>query len=426
MLGERLGNWAIYKELGRGGMGRVYLAQEELTGRRGAVKVLASELAQEVGFLQRFQREIEALSKLEHPNIVRFYESGFENGLYFYVMEYVEGQNLEQILEEQKKISWQEVIDISLQVCTALKHAHDHGVIHRDLKPSNLLRTASGVVKLSDFGIAKIFAGGHLTATGGIVGTAEYISPEQAAGKPANKRSDLYSFGVLLYTLLTGRTPFVGPSHLDLLHKHRYAQFDAPRKYVPEIPHELDEIICQLLEKDPAKRPPDALVLGKQIDSMRRKILRKSKLTEVVPHSDVTLVENTRVKVRMEDKEGPATMMSRLVREELDQQNRGSTLSQFFNRPLVLWLCLLACVGIIVWTFWPASPETLYQRGSELMASEHYSDWERGWKEYLQPLNEHYPDHPYQEEVEEFRQKLQAARFARENLIPDVVERIYL
>src|SRR5271167_1084308 len=130
---------------------------------------------------------------------------------------------------------------MALQVCPALKHVHDHGVIHRDLKPANILRTAAGVVKLTDFGIAKVFAQGHLTSTGGVVGTAEYLSPEQAAGKPVSKRSDLYSLGAVLYTLLTGRPPFKGESFVDLLHKHRYAQFDPPGTVIPELPREIDE-----------------------------------------------------------------------------------------------------------------------------------------------------------------------------------------
>src|ERR1019366_3668537 len=203
MIGDRLGKWVIFKELGRGGMGRVYLAQEELTSRQAAIKVLATELAQEIGFLQRFQREIETLGKLEHPNIVRFYEAGFENGLYFYAMEYVEGLNLDQILEEQSRFLWKDVLNIALQVAPALKHVHDHGVIHRDIKPSNLILNAQGQIKLTDFGIAKVFAATHLTSTGGIVGTAEFLSPEQAAGKVVGKRSDLYCLGCVLYMLLT-------------------------------------------------------------------------------------------------------------------------------------------------------------------------------------------------------------------------------
>src|SRR5436309_11213997 len=148
MIGDRLGKWVIYKELGRGGMGRVYLAQEEIGGRQAALKVLAAELAQDAGFLHRFQREIEALGRLDHPNIVRFYESGLENGLYYYAMEYVDGPSLDAVLHAQGKLPWQEVLDAALQLCPALKHVHDHGIIHRDLKPPNILRTHAGVLKL--------------------------------------------------------------------------------------------------------------------------------------------------------------------------------------------------------------------------------------------------------------------------------------
>src|SRR5271170_2892418 len=124
MIGERLGKWVIYKELGRGGMGRVYLAQEEIGGRQAALKVLSAELAQDAGFLHRFQREIETLRQLDHPHIVRFFEAAYENGLYFYAMEYVAGQSLEQALEEQDRLPWKEVLDIALQICPALKHVH--------------------------------------------------------------------------------------------------------------------------------------------------------------------------------------------------------------------------------------------------------------------------------------------------------------
>src|SRR5262249_42654760 len=164
MIGDRLGKWVIFKELGRGGMGRVYLAQEELTGKQAAIKILAAELAQEVGFLNRFQREIDTLAKLDHPGIVRFYESGCENGHFFYAMEYVEGMSLEQLLEEQSRLQWKDVLNVALQVAPALRHVHDHGIVHRDLKPSNLLLNAQGHIKITDFGIAKVFASNHLTA----------------------------------------------------------------------------------------------------------------------------------------------------------------------------------------------------------------------------------------------------------------------
>jgi serine/threonine-protein kinase len=408
MIGERLGKWVVFKELGRGGMGHVYLAQEELTGRQAAIKILAAELAQEVGFLHRFQREIDALSQLDHPGIVRFFESGYENAMYFYAMEYVEGQSLDEILLTQGPLPWPEVLDIAAQVCPALRHVHDHGIIHRDLKPPNLMRTAQGVIKLTDFGIAKVFASQHLTATGGVVGTAEFLSPEQAAGKPVTKRSDLYSLGVVLYTLLTGRTPFEGTSFLDLLHKHRYGQFDPPQRLVPEIPYEIDELVCQLLEKNPEKRPPDCQVLGKQLDSIRRKLERKSQPTQLGQTPGPTVAEH-KGSFEPEARVGPATLMSKLMRAELDRQNQANPIVRLLNRAWVLIPLLAVCIGLIVWGFWPLGEEALYDRGAKLMESDRLADLRAGWHDYLEPLNERFPDHPYQAEVERFRLKLKAA-----------------
>ncbi len=424
MIGDRLGKWVIFKELGRGGMGHVYLAQEEIGGRQAALKILAAELAQDVGFLQRFQREIETLSKLDHPNIVRFYEAGFENNLYFYAMEYVEGQSLDEAMQAQGRLPWQEVLDAAIQVCLALRHVHDHGIIHRDLKPPNLLRTAAGVVKLTDFGIAKVFASSHLTATGGVVGTAEFLSPEQAAGKPVSKRSDLYSLGAVLYTLLTGRPPFEGNTFVELLHKHRYGQFDPPQKLVLEIPHDLDEIVCRLLEKDPAKRPPDCLVLGKQLESLKKKYERKSQPTESGMPDQATLAENRPGDFDPESVPGPSTLMSRLMRAELESQNRQGFLMRFLNRAWVLALLLVLCVSTIVWAFWPLSADALFERGARLMASGRQADWQRAWDEYLGPLNSNYPDHPYQVEVAEFKKKIDAARLGAD--IPSEAQRFFL
>lgn len=420
MIDDRLGKWRIFKELGRGGMGRVYLAQEEATGRQAALKVLAAELAQEVGFLQRFQREIETLSQLSHPNIVRFYESGFENGLYFYAMEYVEGQSLDEVLHEQKRLPWRDVLDISLQLCPALRHVHDHGVIHRDLKPSNIIRTPAGHVKLMDFGIAKIFASTQLTATGGVVGTAEFISPEQASGKPVTKRSDIYSFGVVLYTLLVGRPPFEGSTVLDLLHKHRYAQFDKPQKIVPDIPYEIDEAVCTLLEKDPAKRPPDCLVLYKQLEGLRRRLDRRFQPTQMQGASDATIAEQ-RTDSPGAQEPGPATLMSKLMREEIARQKQGSPLSRLLNHPLVLVALLAGCVGLIVWAFWPLDQETLYREGAKLMESARLSDMKAAWRDYLEPLEKRFPDHPYKDDVERFRIKYEAAL----NPVPSEAQRFY-
>src|SRR5437763_708426 len=279
MIGKQLGCWVLERELGRGGMGTVYLARREggpaTLPERAAVKVLSGYLGSDGGARARFQREIDVLSRLNHPHIVRFLGAGEDGGVRHYVMEYVEGPSYEAILKERRKLPWPEVLDLALQVCLPLKHAHDHGVIHRDLKPSNLLRgpsaddsTPYGILKLTDFGIARVFGGEHLTVTGAIVGTPEFVSPEQAAGKAPTKKSDLYSLGIVLYTLLTGRPPFTGEL-LDVLHKQRYGQCEKLSRLVSDLPHDFEEGIVELLEKEPEKGRADAGVLHRRLDSQR-------------------------------------------------------------------------------------------------------------------------------------------------------------
>jgi serine/threonine-protein kinase len=409
MIGKHLGNWQIERVLGRGGMGCVYLARHDDGEQQAAIKILAAELAKDAGFLQRFQREIEALRTLDHPHIVKLYQSGHENGIYYYVMEYVEGKSFQDILEARGRLPWEEVLDAALQICPALKHAHDHGIVHRDLKPPNLLRDRAGAVKLTDFGIAKVFSGTHLTAAGGVVGTAEYLSPEQAAGKPATRRSDVYSLGVVLYVLLTGRTPFEGESMVELLHKHCYSQFDRPIKIVPEIPRELDEIVCQLLEKAPDDRPTDCGVLGRQLAALRRKLERK------VAGTDPGLVHDPTQgpSIASEDSPGPVTLMSRLLRTEGEPKDHVGALGRLFNRVWVLLPLFLLCVAGIAWAFWPGSPESLFQHGAALMAQDDPDEWDRAWSEYLQPLNESFPQHTYRAEVEKFHKQIETAHEAR-------------
>jgi serine/threonine-protein kinase len=423
MIGSKLGKWIIDRELGRGGMGHVYLAHAErpVEGEpaRAAVKVLAPELAREPGFLQRFQREISALQQLDHPHIVRFYEAGSQDGRHFYAMEYVEGQSFEKLVHQQGRLPWPEVLQMALQVCPALKHAHDRGIVHRDIKPSNLIRAAqpqAGIVKLADFGIAQVFATTHLTETGAVVGTGEYVSPEQAAGKQATRRSDLYSLGVVLYTLLTGRTPFQGSTPSELLHKHLYGQFDRPIRIVPDLPADIDEVVCQLLEKDPDRRPSDGAVLARQLESIRRKLERKGQMTGLAQTASGD--ERTVPTEGREGREGPATLMSRLMREEIDRQKYGGPIQRFFNHPVVLVFLFLLCLGGIAWKFWPDSDRGLYDKGARLWQSDDPDDWDRAFADYFDPLQAKYPDNAHEQEIEEFRTQLEdrkALRRAEQN-----------
>jgi serine/threonine-protein kinase len=423
MIGSKLGKWIMDRELGRGGMGQVYLAHAESPAdgspTLAAVKVLAPELARDPGFLQRFLREIAALQQLDHPHIVRFFEAGVQDGHHFYAMEFIEGATFEKLVLQAGRLPWSEVLDTALQICPALKHAHDRGIIHRDIKPSNLIRAAQptpGFVKLMDFGIAQVFAASHLTETGAVVGTGEYISPEQAAGKQATRRSDLYSLGVVLYTLTTGRTPFQGKTPAELLHKHLYAQFEKPGRIVPDLPPAIEEVICQLLEKDPEKRPPDAGVLLRQLDAIRRKLERRSEMTTEKSQfgEQQTVAAGGRRRGEPESgREGPATLMSRLVREELDRQNYGGPIQRFINHPAVLVILFILCVGTLAFAFWPDSESALYEKGMALWNAEDPDDWDKAFADYFDRLQKKHPDSSRNAEIDELREQLKDRKALR-------------
>ncbi len=265
---ERLGPYRIVGKLGRGGMGTVYEGVHQETGEPAAVKLLSAALAQEEGFRSRFEAEIETLRKLNHPNIVRLFGFGQQEGHLFYSMELVDGNSLEEELRRGRQFDWHEVTRIGIETCRALRHAHDRGIIHRDIKPGNILLTAEGHAKLSDFGIARLFGNTRLTGAGNVLGTAEYMAPEQAEGRPVDTRADLYSLAALMYALLARRPVFRGKSLPDMLHKQRFEQPEPVRKYAPDTPAELEQILAQLLDKDPAKRIPNPDILARRLEAM--------------------------------------------------------------------------------------------------------------------------------------------------------------
>jgi serine/threonine-protein kinase len=267
---EQLGPYRLGKKLGQGGMGAVYAGVDGESGDAAAIKVLSPRLAVDDGFRVRFEAEIESLKKLKHPNIVRLYGYGEQAGTLFYAMELVPGNSLEDELRDGRRFEWREVTQIAIKLCKALKHAHDHGVIHRDLKPANLLLTPEGEVKLSDFGIARLFGNTRLTADGGVLGTAEFMAPEQADGRQVTDRCDQYSLGGVMYALLSGRPPFRAKTLVQMLQLQRYAEPEPVTRYAPQTPAELARIIHQLLEKDPQKRFANTLILARSLEAMER------------------------------------------------------------------------------------------------------------------------------------------------------------
>jgi serine/threonine-protein kinase len=263
-----LGPYLLGRQIGRGGMGLVYEATHRESGQRVAIKSLSPQLATSEGFRERFEAEIASLETLRHQGIVRLFGYGEEGGTLYYAMELVEGTSLEEELRRGRRFHWREATQIAIQVSRALKHAHDHGVVHRDIKPANILLDPRGQTKLADFGIARLFGATGVTIAGGVLGTADYMSPEQAAGKPVTSRCDQYSLGGLMYTLIAGRPPFRADNLPAMLQLQRYAVPEPLRRYAPDIPAELERIVGQLLEKDPAARFPNTLVLARRLEAM--------------------------------------------------------------------------------------------------------------------------------------------------------------
>ncbi len=264
---EQLGPYAILEQLGRGGMGAVYRARHTETGEEAAVKVLIGPLALDAGFRERFEAEIETLKMLRHPNIVRLLGYGEQDGVLFYSMELVRGTSLDVELKKGRKFTWEEVLQIGIQAARGLKHAHDRGIIHRDIKPANLMVDQQGTLKISDFGIAKLFGSTGMTSAGGVIGTAEYMSPEQADGKLVSHRSDLYSLGAVLYCLFAGHPPFVSKSVAEVLHMQKFATPEPLRRFVPDIPEEIERIVFELLEKEPQQRIANATLLARRLQA---------------------------------------------------------------------------------------------------------------------------------------------------------------
>ncbi|MCS6977832.1 MAG: serine/threonine protein kinase [Gemmatales bacterium] len=409
MIGTRLGQWQIEKEIGCGGMGTVYLARNVAPDSNpaevpewAAVKLLSPLLAQETGFVLRFRREIEALSTLQHPNIVALFESGEYQGRPYYVMEYVEGPSFDDLLRKNGRMSWDDVIEYGIQICSALKHAHDHGIIHRDLKPTNLLLSKEKQVKLLDFGVARLFSERNLTQANAVVGTAEYLSPEQAAGKPVTRRSDLYSLGVVFYTLLTGRTPFQASTTVEMLQKHRFARFDPPRKYAEDVPYELDDLVCQLMAKDPDDRPPDAAVVARQLERIRRHLARRDQLTTDEVRSSTTL-GGTGINFVEEFGSGePASLAADLARSQARSAASEGPLHKLLNQAWVLIFGLVIILGVLIWGLWPASVE---QRLDEVRRLLDRDEWAAA-SELLDRIEQQYRGHPYHVQVQLYRQRI--------------------
>ena len=261
--------YTLERKLGSGGMADVWLAEDQELGRRVAVKILHERYASDEQFVERFRREATHAAGLSHPNIVSIYDRGVVDGSYFIVMEYIEGRTLKELIVTRGPCPVPVAISYTRQILAALRYAHKNGIIHRDIKPHNVLVDREGRVKVADFGIARAGAS-EMTEAGSIVGTAQYLSPEQARGAPVDESSDLYSTGIVLYELLTGTVPFTGETPVEIAMKHLSQTPEAPSAHRPEIPRDLDLVVLRALAKEPAERYRSAAELDRDLELVAR------------------------------------------------------------------------------------------------------------------------------------------------------------
>jgi serine/threonine-protein kinase len=247
------GRYRIQRKLGAGGMADVYLAEDQELGRRVAIKILNSRHGNDDQFIERFRREAKNAAALNHPNIVSIYDRGEAEDTYYIAMEFLDGRTLKELIVGRGAAPINVAIEYARQILSALRFAHRHGIVHRDIKPHNVLVDGEGRVKVTDFGIARAGTS-QMTETGSIVGTAQYLSPEQAKGGEIDPRSDLYSLGVVLYELLTGKTPFDGETPVEIAMKHLSTTPKPPSSLRPDVPRELDMVVMRALAKDPDER----------------------------------------------------------------------------------------------------------------------------------------------------------------------------
>ena len=262
------GRYAIIERVGTGGMAEVYRARDELLGREVAVKVLSERFSRDRSFVERFRREAQAAANLNHPNIVSLFDYGSDDGTYFIVMEFIDGSSLSDIIRREGALMPERAAEIASDVAKALERAHAQGLVHRDIKSGNIMITRTGQTKVTDFGIARaVGRDGEqtMTQTGMVIGTAAYLSPEQAQGNPVDGRSDVYSLGVVLFEMLTGRTPFSGDSALSIAYKHVREDARPPSELNRDVSPQLDAITLKALAKNPDNRYSTAAEMSEDL-----------------------------------------------------------------------------------------------------------------------------------------------------------------
>ena len=335
MKGQKINDrYQIIKTIGEGGMANVYLAYDTILDRNVAVKVLRGDLATDEKFVRRFQREALSASSLSHPNIVEVYDVGEDNGLYYIVMEYIEGKHLKQLMKKRGSLTIREVVDIMCQLTDGMSAAHDSYIIHRDIKPQNIMILENGLIKITDFGIAMALNATQLTQTNSVMGSVHYLPPEQACGKGATIQSDVYSMGVLMYELLTGGVPFKGDNAVEIALKHIKESIPSVKESKSDIPTSVANIVKKSTAKNVKNRYADAREMNEDLKTC----LDESRLDEeeyefLYPENEesdkkskkvVTELENTTSIEKQDDKK--EEVISKQITEDDVKKNENKLL----------------------------------------------------------------------------------------------------
>jgi serine/threonine-protein kinase len=336
MLG---GRYRVEQELGRGGMAKVYRGEDTVLGRTVAVKVLAPQYADDPNFVTRFRREAQAAARLSNQHVVSVFDTGSDDGVHFIVMEFVDGRTLADFISGGGRIMPERAIDIAIDVCRALEAAHAEGVIHRDIKPGNIMITPNGDVKVTDFGIARVASNETVAQTAAVLGTASYLSPEQAQSQPVDGRTDIYSLGCVLYEMVTGRPPFLGDSAVSVASKQVLEQPVPPSRLNRDVSPDLDAVILRALAKNPDNRYQSAEEFRHDLERVRRGLpVEATPLLPVAPAA--AAVGTTRV---IQHDVAPVQRTAVLEPEPVVEER-----SRWWI-PVVVVLVILAILGIFLW-----------------------------------------------------------------------------
>ncbi|MGD0167911.1 MAG: Stk1 family PASTA domain-containing Ser/Thr kinase [Gaiellaceae bacterium] len=341
------GRYKVLKRLGAGGMATVYLAEDQELGRRVAIKILNAKHAGDEQFVERFRREASSAAGLSHPNIVQIYDRGKAEGTYYIAMEVIEGRSLKELIIERGPSPLPVAINYGRQILAALRFAHRNRVVHRDIKPHNVLVDEEGRVKVTDFGIARAGTS-EMTEVGSIIGTAQYLSPEQARGAPVDTRSDLYSVGVVLYELLTGEAPYSGDTPVEIAMKHLSAVPVPPSERRPEVPPELDAVVLRALAKNPSDRYQSA----EEMDADLNAISKGMEISDTTTEAATTVLAGAGLSA--------PTMISRApTRITPPVAIPPAPLSGYYDlegptrrRPVWPWLLSLVLIAAVAVAFW--------------------------------------------------------------------------